>query len=147
MLVRRLQPSPLERAGELGARADAELLVRVGEVGLDGAVAEEELRGDLLVRVAGGDELGDLALPGAQRGEARSGVASAGQVGRSRRASPEQSQLAGRLVTVAVGTALIQGASRRSPSRRRHVRCDQRRPGLDPGGSVRGRRRAWRPRW
>ena len=52
----------LERAGELGARADAELRVDPREVRLDGADADEETRGDLLVRESLGDERSDAAL-------------------------------------------------------------------------------------
>ncbi len=45
-----------ERGAELGARADAELAVAGGEVGLDRLDAEEERAGDLAVGAAGGGE-------------------------------------------------------------------------------------------
>src|SRR4051812_14606371 len=52
----------LEVARELHARPDLELRVDVAQVGLDSAGAEDELLGDLAVRAAGADELGDLPL-------------------------------------------------------------------------------------
>ena len=52
-----------DAAGELRAGADAELRVDLRQVRLDRPDADEQLRGDLLVRAALGDELGDLAAP------------------------------------------------------------------------------------
>src|SRR5690349_24719480 len=79
---------------QLDAGADAELGVDVAQVGLDGLRAEHELLGDLAVRAAGGDQLGDLAL--AVREDAIA-------VARRRAADPvsEPSQLAHRLVAPA----------------------------------------------
>jgi hypothetical protein len=52
----------VEVVGELGAGANAELCVGLGERGLDCADGDDELGGDLLVRSAGGNELRDAAL-------------------------------------------------------------------------------------
>ena len=49
-------------AGELRARAHAELGVDMGQVGRDRPLAEEERGGDLAVRSPLGDEFGDAAL-------------------------------------------------------------------------------------
>ena len=54
--------SSVQPAGELGARADAELGVDVGQVARDRPLAEEQRGGDLPVRPALGDERGDAAL-------------------------------------------------------------------------------------
>ena len=52
----------VEPAGELRTRVHSQLPVDAGQVRLDGLDAEEQLRRDVLVRAAGGDEAGDLAL-------------------------------------------------------------------------------------
>src|SRR6266511_6368883 len=51
-----------QAVGQLRARAHAQLLVDPREVAFDGAGGDEELRGDVLVRPALGDELGDSAF-------------------------------------------------------------------------------------
>jgi prevent-host-death family protein len=53
---------------------DPELGVDVGQVALDGAVADEEPPGDLRRREALGGEAGHLRLPGGQRRHAEGGV-------------------------------------------------------------------------
>jgi hypothetical protein len=50
--------SGLQGLRELDARADAELAIDPGEVGLDGPDGDVELCRDLLVRATGGDEGG-----------------------------------------------------------------------------------------
>ena len=51
-----------ELSCELGARADAELGVDAGQVARDGALGEEERRGDLGVRPPHRDQVGDALL-------------------------------------------------------------------------------------
>src|SRR2546421_3002859 len=50
-----------------GTAVHAELVVDVGEVRLDGRLADEQLAADLPVRGAGGEQFEDLDLPLAQR--------------------------------------------------------------------------------
>jgi hypothetical protein len=52
----------LDRARQLDARAHSELGVDVAKVSLDRLGAEHELFGDLAIRAAVRDEIGDLAL-------------------------------------------------------------------------------------
>ncbi len=78
---------------ELGARADAELPVDVGEMRLDGALAEEERRRHLPVRPPFGDERGNPTLafgqlPVRRRPAADPRQLGAGLVGPERRAEP-----------------------------------------------------------
>ena len=76
---------PWQLARELGPRADGELAVDARQMVLDRLRAEEERRGDLAVRQALGDELGDAPL---LRGERLGGVARA--LGRLPRAGETQ---------------------------------------------------------
>src|SRR3954452_13071766 len=61
-LVLRRQPEPLRALDRLGPVAHAELAIQPAGVLLDGVRREEQLRGDLAVGRAGGDQLEDLAL-------------------------------------------------------------------------------------
>ncbi len=56
------QPQAPHVGGYLRTRGEAELLDRAGPVGLDGALCDFQLVGDLGVGVAGGDQPHDLAL-------------------------------------------------------------------------------------
>jgi hypothetical protein len=59
---------------EFGARGYAQLAVDAGQVGFDGARAQEQRGGDLPVGVAGGGQGGDALLGGCQlqrRGRAK----------------------------------------------------------------------------
>ena len=60
-----------ERVGQVAARRDPELRVRVAQVPLDRLARDEELLGDLAVAPALGRELGDAALARAERLAAR----------------------------------------------------------------------------
>jgi len=62
MTIILIPPCGLDGTGELDARAHFELPVDAAQMGFDGPWAEEELLGDLAVRVSSGDELCDLAL-------------------------------------------------------------------------------------
>ena len=87
-----------ERPRQLPPLADAELGVDARERVLDRLRAEEERRGDLLVRAPAGDEVGDLPLARAERlvGDAAAGTGDAGA---------EAPQLTGGLVVQAPGPA------------------------------------------
>ena len=102
---------------ELGARTDVELLVGVGEVGLDGAAGDVELLGDLGVALAAGGERGDAML------------------GRGERVDPESAARRGR-----------PPAARSSRARGgRAGACRGGRRGRARGAAVDGRRRGgWR---
>ena|SRR5947209_20577722 len=63
-----------EYAGQFGTGADAEFAEDFSQVVFDGVRADEQLRGDLRVRFALGDEAGDLRLLG---GEVVTGVGGA----------------------------------------------------------------------
>src|SRR3954468_18485833 len=99
--LRHAVSSALDRAGDVDARRRAELGEDVAQVRLDGLLAEEQLRRDLPVGLAGGDERRDLALAPRQRVEA-----AAARAGRPSRLRPraELPQLPPRLGAVAVGT-------------------------------------------
>ena len=56
------EPEPPHVGGDLGARGEAELFDGAGAVGLDGALGDVQLLGDLGVGVAEGDQADDLAL-------------------------------------------------------------------------------------
>ena len=82
-----------QQVRELGARADAELPVDVGEMRLDRALAEEERRRHLPVRPPFGDERGNAMLafgqlPVRRRPAADPRQLGAGLVGPERRAEP-----------------------------------------------------------
>src|SRR5215208_4601959 len=70
-----------QAARERGPRADAELAIDVGEMRLDGPVADEERRRDLPVRPPLGDERGDPLLGGGQPAVGRSAAADAAELG------------------------------------------------------------------
>src|SRR5262245_23977374 len=57
----------VQPAGELGARVDPELRVRVGEMRLNRAHGHEHLRCDFLVRQAARDQFGDALFAGGER--------------------------------------------------------------------------------
>ena len=105
----RFEALRLEASGaSCGARADAELRVDLREVRLDRADADEQPRGDLLVREALGDELGDAPL--ASRSAHRP----------SRRAAGDARELGRRLLRPARRARARRRA--RAPSSARHGR-------------------------
>ena len=71
-------PGLVGQDDRLDAVAQAELHQHAGDVGLDGGLGDDQLRGDLGVRQAAGDELEDLELAGGQLVEARAAAAGGG---------------------------------------------------------------------
>src|SRR2546430_15418916 len=100
----------LDRLRQGDPRGDADLAEDVPQVRLDRLLAEEELRGDLGIRLAVDDEPRDLELAFGQRLDR--GPAGFARPRAAVDAMAEPSQLALRLVPVAQGPALFERAGR-----------------------------------
>ena len=130
--ARLAEAAALDGAGQLDARAHADLGVDVAQVRLDRARAEDELLGDLAVRAPGRDQPGDLGLARGQRAGGRVACC-------ARDAMAEAPELAHGLIAQAQRPEAVEralGLAERRDARRRARRA-RRAPG--PPRGARGR--------